>query len=242
MTLVQLIFKNAIRGTVTLFSVTELRIAGLKTMIFRSLIKQMKTAISRSLDYVIDSSLGIDAGGVLLQSQMRYEGTDFHPYHPVSWNGLRRIFETVPISCEDVFVDVGCGKGRPLIAALQKPFRKVIGIDLSPEMCQKARENVERFCTKHQIDPTRAEVIHTNALEYTFPPEVKCILIYCPFGESSTREFLRRLSDASPVGCVRHIIAINPCFMDSIYDSFDTTVVATWGGGWYRIFRVEKKA
>jgi SAM-dependent methyltransferase len=44
-----------------------------------------------------------------------------------------------------VFYDVGCGKGRPLCVMARHPFKKVIGVELSADLCETARENAERL-------------------------------------------------------------------------------------------------
>src|ERR1700760_2411871 len=43
------------------------------------------------------------------------------------------------------FVDIGSGKGRALLLATDYPFRKIVGIELSPELDRIARANVARF-------------------------------------------------------------------------------------------------
>ena len=43
------------------------------------------------------------------------------------------------------FVDYGGGKGRVCMVAAQSGFRRVVGVEFSPELCAVARRNMERF-------------------------------------------------------------------------------------------------
>ena len=45
----------------------------------------------------------------------------------------------------DVFLDLGAGKGRMLLAASRYPFRRVIGVELSDRLAAIARSNVAAF-------------------------------------------------------------------------------------------------
>ena len=42
------------------------------------------------------------------------------------------------------FIDLGCGKGRTLLVAVQLPFKEVIGVELSPLHCEVAETNINR--------------------------------------------------------------------------------------------------
>jgi SAM-dependent methyltransferase len=200
----------------------------------------IRTGISRGLNRLVDSYFGISAETSRSANALGYEGTDFHDYIVSTWLGLFRIFQNVKAEPGDVFLDVGCGRGRPLIAALQLPFEKVIGIDRSPEMIKASRDNLGRYLQSRPNDLKRVEIICADALAIEVPPNVKWILLHCPFGEKTTIEFIKKLWEDSPVGFTRHIIAVNPAYMFALYYYFSVTLEKTWGGGWYKIYRIQK--
>ena len=43
------------------------------------------------------------------------------------------------------FVDAGAGMGRALLLATRRPFKQIVGIEVSPALAAIARENVERW-------------------------------------------------------------------------------------------------
>ena len=58
---------------------------------------------------------------------------------------LRRILPAREVEPHDVFLDIGCGMGRAVYqAAANYPFKRVIGVELSHELTQAARRNIER--------------------------------------------------------------------------------------------------
>ena len=60
-------------------------------------------------------------------------------YEASGYRTLQRAFRHVQVCDEDVFLDLGCGMGRPLVMAARKPFRRVIGVELSEDLAQAAR-------------------------------------------------------------------------------------------------------
>src|SRR5690242_13468196 len=53
---------------------------------------------------------------------------------------------SVDVRHEDfVFIDFGSGKGRALLMASEFPFRKVIGIEFSPELHAVAQNNIRQY-------------------------------------------------------------------------------------------------
>jgi SAM-dependent methyltransferase len=56
---------------------------------------------------------------------------------------IRKSLSLVNIEGNAEFIDLGCGKGRPLIVAAEFPFRALTGIELSPYLCGIARRNVK---------------------------------------------------------------------------------------------------
>jgi SAM-dependent methyltransferase len=66
-------------------------------------------------------------------------------YSPTPVRTIRQAISAAAVRCEDTsFVDFGCGKGRVLLVAATYPFRRVIGVEFSNDLCETAGENVER--------------------------------------------------------------------------------------------------
>src|SRR5919112_3307195 len=68
-----------------------------------------------------------------------------HRYQASPWLVLPRALRVRDVRPMDVFVEYGCGKGRVVYQAAQRyPFRRVIGVDIAPELTDVARINIER--------------------------------------------------------------------------------------------------
>jgi len=81
----------------------------------------------RSHDYLRDE--GIATGGNTF-----YEGT------PELATEL--MFRRLQMHSDDVFVDLGCGKGSALLLAGEHPINRVIGVELGDHLAEQARRNI----------------------------------------------------------------------------------------------------
>jgi SAM-dependent methyltransferase len=60
------------------------------------------------------------------------------------------------------FVDLGCGKGRALAVASEFPFRRILGIEVSVELCRQAEANAAAMVRAHP-GRTPIEVVQGDA-------------------------------------------------------------------------------
>jgi SAM-dependent methyltransferase len=79
------------------------------------------------------------------------------------------------------FIDLGCGKGRALLLASEYAFRRIIGVELLPEMHRVAEENARRF--HDGAEQHRIELCCGDAREFTLPAEPLVIFLFDPFPE-----------------------------------------------------------
>ncbi len=108
------------------------------------------------------------------------------------------------------FVDLGCGKGKPLLVAAAYPFRRLVGVDISPACVKVARRNVARFGPE-RIDPARVELRVGEAEEFEFPPEPLVVYLYNPFPGAVLERVVRNLEASLrewPRECA--VVYVNP--------------------------------
>jgi SAM-dependent methyltransferase len=97
------------------------------------------------------------------------------------------------------FVDIGAGKGRALLLASELPFRKVIGVELSPDLVRIAQENTERWSCV--AEPRCAiHVLHQDALRFCWPRTSLLVFLYNPFACEMVEQLLERLEVAARRG------------------------------------------
>lgn len=68
---------------------------------------------------------------------------------------------------------------RAVLVAALFPFRRVIGVELSGEMTERARYNIER--NRHRLRAADIELVTTDALDWNVPPDLTIAYFYSPF-------------------------------------------------------------
>jgi SAM-dependent methyltransferase len=154
-----------------------------------------------------DQMHGVDTSG-LVPAKHLITGhvNDEHvtAYYGVAPSILRTLIdrwrETIPLYpiSRYTFIDIGAGKGRGLLVASEYRFRKVIGIELNPEMTSIARQNVAHWISTHEADFTAPhlapiEVIEQDALDYDLPATPTLLFLFHPFEAPVLKQLLRRI-------------------------------------------------
>jgi SAM-dependent methyltransferase len=98
------------------------------------------------------------------------------------------------ITSGDIFLDVGCGKGRAMIAAAFFPFKKIIGIDISKRLIEYAKKNDQR---RRKFSETRTFCLFAaNICDWAIPDDVNVIFMYNPFAGEVMKSFLARVRES----------------------------------------------
>ena len=77
---------------------------------------------------------GVDTAGHA--SSIEHLHPDRVWYQASGWSYLRRALPRSEVDQHDVFVDFGCGKGRVVYQAAHYPLRRVIGVEIAPELSE----------------------------------------------------------------------------------------------------------
>jgi SAM-dependent methyltransferase len=114
-------------------------------------------------------------------------------YQPTEESLFREMMNALPIAYERfTFIDIGSGKGRALLMAAEYPFRRIVGVELLPELHEIARENVGKVFSDRQ----RFELLCLDARDYEFPPESSVIYLFNPLHEEGLMQLMRTLSQS----------------------------------------------
>ena len=105
------------------------------------------------------------------------DNPDSVDYEASGYDTLRTAFAQLSVTPEDVFLDLGCGMGRPLALAATFPFRRLIGVELSEQLCEVARENLSH-CENEGVD---VEVLCQKAEHYVIDDDVTVLYMFNPF-------------------------------------------------------------
>ena len=105
----------------------------------------------------------------------------------------------VPKSLSDyTFIDLGCGKGRVLLMASDYPFRKVMGVELSPRLARAARRNVHRWARRPRACP-RISVMVGDVMQLRLPDGPVVLFLFNSFGETVMTQLIEGLAAAARV-------------------------------------------
>jgi precorrin-6B methylase 2 len=127
-----------------------------------------------------DKPLGILTEGNILSDELGHTSHLFHEYCPTDYHSIRHVLGSLKIkSGEGAFLDFGSGLGRVVIQAALHPFRRVIGIDISPKLNIIAQENIEKSMKRFRCK--NVQIITSDAAEFDIPNDVTVIYFYNPF-------------------------------------------------------------
>lgn len=149
------------------------------------------------------------------------------PYQVTNRSLVPLVFDNLgEVGSDDVFVDFGCGKGRMLLAAAMQPFRRVVGIDISPELCEVARDNIER--NRERLRCKDVEVIAVDATEFAVPDDMTVAYLYNPFqGEVFQRVLANIVASLERHPRRVRIVYLLPAMQEAILETKRFRVVKT---------------
>lgn len=91
------------------------------------------------------------------------------------------------------FMDMGSGKGRALLLAADRPFRRLIGVEFAAALHAVAEANVRARAERLGPDP-RIELRHGDAAATALPDDPLLLFLFNPFDASVMAPVARRVT------------------------------------------------
>jgi SAM-dependent methyltransferase len=145
-----------------------------------------------------DLRYGVDTSGLIAGRQLR----SGHPHDANNcsyWGTASSLFDGALAHWQETLAatpysasDIGCGKGRVLMLASNFPFRKIVGVELSPTLTKIAHQNLEKWRTKPHLCNDIA-ILQADALEVAFPDSPVLVYFFNSFNAHVTQLLLARL-------------------------------------------------
>jgi SAM-dependent methyltransferase len=105
---------------------------------------------------------------------------DHKAYAPTPWRLLRHVLPPDEVTDTDVLLDLGCGAGRVLLeAGHTHPFRRLVGVEVAPELAATARELLQRNADVLGGRPW--EIVTADVTDYEVPDDVTVVYLFDPF-------------------------------------------------------------
>lgn len=148
-----------------------------------------KRSANRAL---FDRRYGLDTDGVIQPGELGFDNPEYTRYAPAGLVTLRRLLPPGDVGPDDVFVDIGSGKGRVVLqAALRHPFRTVYGVELSERLHEVAVRNLASVRDRLRCQDVR--LVHGNALEFDVPDDTSVVFLYNPFDGATFAQVVERI-------------------------------------------------
>jgi hypothetical protein len=167
-----------------------------------------------------DRQFGTDTGKSFSAADLRAESDDLQQvwrYWPTLPGVFERIMTSARVRHEELtFVDLGSGKGRVLMLACRRPFRRVIGVELSPALHEVARRNLAVFASPERrcFD---VELVQSDAALWIPPAEKLFLYLFQPFPIATFTAVLANLRRSLATAPREVVLAyLNPLFADEI--------------------------
>ena len=134
---------------------------------------------SRLTDVLFEHPTGIRTSTEVGLEELGLAAEHRSGYKPSGWLSLRRVLRRREVRPTDVFLDLGSGMGRVVIQAARYPFRRVLGVELSPQLHRIAVDNVRRSVPGHRLGDV--ELVNCDVLDYAVPDDVTVAYFANPF-------------------------------------------------------------
>lgn len=147
-------------------------------------VRELRTWIADQLD---SESRGFD----------REHGTatswfDLGNYEPTPPSVVEAVLDALPAPLERyAFVDLGSGKGRVVLIAAGRPFRRVVGVERRWMLHRRAQRNAAAYTGRVVTAP---EWVHGDVRTAPLPDGPLVLFIYNPFGLNVLHAVLERVA------------------------------------------------
>ena len=136
------------------------------------------------LQHPFDFEHGTDTSGFVASQNLPSSLVDTvrkHVYGGSQPSIIRTALAELPPLENFTFVDLGCGKGRPLLVASEFPFRSLVGVELSAPLAADARKNAAILRQKFPARPA-IQIETGDASAFPLPTGNLVVFLYNPFG------------------------------------------------------------
>jgi SAM-dependent methyltransferase len=102
-------------------------------------------------------------------------------YEATPVDDVQRLLDASPLApARSTFVDVGCGMGRVVLLAAERPFRQIVGVEISPALHEIARANRDAY-PADRLQCRDIRLVRADASNFAFPRGDLVVYLYNPF-------------------------------------------------------------
>ena len=143
------------------------------------------------VDYDWDNRVNTTSAAVGWRNRLL--GVFHSPYQPTEPLLFGEMLDSLRIDYSRfTFIDLGSGKGRTLLMASMHPFRRVLGVELLPELHRQAEANIREFKSEAR-KCAEVESLCADARTFALPLEPLLLYLFNPFLESGLAQIVTNL-------------------------------------------------
>lgn len=141
--------------------------------------------LHRIIDRALDWHYGVSTGGIV---ETNVSGDSRHA-STISYRAIGRLLDALELVPDEVFVDIGCGKGRVLLLASFRRIQLAVGIEASPIIVAEADDNFRKIRRRLRA-PVEVCLSFAEAFDYS-----DCTAGYCfnAFGSDTLGLVLQKI-------------------------------------------------
>jgi hypothetical protein len=152
---------------------------------------------------------GIRTRGQTTAVEFRPDGSIWKNYAPIGYRSFEAVMDRITVRPgQDVFIDYGAGRGRAVVLAATRPFRRVLGVEVRAEFAAAARANLRR-AARRLLCP-QVEIVEADGVDVGVPDDATMLHLFDPFAGTT----LERLVDEIHASLRRRPRVITILFAD----------------------------
>ena len=162
-----------------MISLTRIR----KSMFEKGAVRSLQSILSVIDDLCFEKIYRLDTAEIVRPEEMDISDESRRHskrYQPTRVRHFRQLMEMLELPTGSVFVDLGSGKGRVLLLASEYRFDRVVGVEISRQLCGVARSNVSLYESRSKRHPNIV-IIETDVLEYDISDDENIFFLFKPF-------------------------------------------------------------
>ena len=194
----------AIRQSFVMLGVCEWETAMSLTALTRNALRHVRShGIRNSVQYAfhwyseqrLERYFGIRTSGHVDLESVGVSNRDSVTYAAVPYAGLYLALRCAPAEhLAGVYVDYGAGMGRAVIVAATYAFRRVIGVELSDKLADRARVNIK--AASRRLKCPAIEIVTCDAKQYALPEDSTVVHLYNPFMGNTLQQVVMNIRDS----------------------------------------------
>jgi len=138
-----------------------------------------------------DAKLGIETKDRYPVKEDLSLNQDMYDYLPAFYGRIEKMIVFLKLTKNDIFIDLGCGKGRVVFRVALQNLKKVIGVEMDSNLIAIARRNLNNLKKSN----TAIELIHTDAAAYKITEE-NIFFLFNPFGHKTLQQVILNIKES----------------------------------------------